>query len=144
MAIDYLYFSLRCWNALNMDIFADYRPKHSLGLSAAQAKALYAVFLNEGNLLTFYAAELRLKNASFTSIVSTLESAKLVVCEKDKTDKRAKLLKLTEKGRIYAEAVGDDLNEYLRDKLSPLSDAEKKTFVDSLSALERLCVKYGL
>ena len=144
MAIDYLFFSLRCWNVLNMDILSDYRPRLSVALSPVQAKTLYAVLLNEGNLLSYYSKQLRLQNGSFSTVVDSLEKRKLIEVKKDATDKRAKLLKLTDEGRIYAEAVGDGLNEYLREKLSPLSDAEKKSFVDSLSALERLCIKYGL
>ena len=144
MAIDHVYFSLNCWNAINLDILSDYRPNPALGLSVTEAKALYAVAQNQGMLMSYYAKQLRLKNGSFSTVIAKLEDKKLVQTAADASDKRTKTAYLTWEGKVYADAIGDGLSDCIRQKLGALSDAEKKTFVESLSALERLCIKYDL
>jgi DNA-binding MarR family transcriptional regulator len=108
-----------------------------LGLTPAQERALRMIARgDEPPRMTELADRLGIVPRSLTTVIDALEEAGLVRREIDPRNRRAILLRLTDRGA----AVRDDLREARRraaeDLFAPLSAADRKTLADLLALLE--------
>jgi DNA-binding MarR family transcriptional regulator len=109
-----------------------------LGLTPAQERALRMIARGEEPpRMTELADRLGIVPRSLTTVIDALEEAGLVRREIDSRNRRAILLRLTERG----EGVRDQLREARRraaeDLFAPLSDEDRKTLTDLLTLLDR-------
>src|SRR6201996_8948844 len=110
-----------------------------LGLTPGQGRALRMIARNEDEeplRMTELADRLGIVPRSLTTVIDALEEAGLVRREIDPRNRRAILLRLTERGT----AVRDDLREARRraaeDLFAPLSADDRKTLGDLLARLD--------
>jgi DNA-binding MarR family transcriptional regulator len=110
-----------------------------LGLTPAQARALRMIARGEDEeplRMTELADRLGIVPRSLTTVIDALEEAGLVRREIDPRNRRAILLRLTDRGT----AVRDDLREARRraaeDLFAPLSAPARKTLADLLALLD--------
>jgi DNA-binding MarR family transcriptional regulator len=108
-----------------------------LGLTPAQERALRMIARgDEPPRMTELADRLGIVPRSLTTVIDALEEAGLVQREIDPRNRRAILLRLTDRGA----AVRDDLREARRraaeDLFAPLSAADRKTLAALLSQLD--------
>jgi DNA-binding MarR family transcriptional regulator len=108
-----------------------------LGLTPAQERALRMIARgDEPPRMTELADRLGIVPRSLTTVIDALEEAGLVRREIDPRNRRAILLRLTDRGT----AVRDDLREARRraaeDLFAPLSAADRKTLADLLTLLD--------
>ncbi|HEU5334254.1 MAG TPA: MarR family transcriptional regulator [Actinocrinis sp.] len=108
-----------------------------LGLTPAQERALRMIARGEEPpRMTELADRLGIVPRSLTTVIDALEEAGLVRREIDPRNRRAILLRLTDRGT----AVRDDLREARRraaeDLFAPLSAADRKTLADLLALLD--------
>ena len=108
-----------------------------LGLTPAQERALRMIARDdEPPRMTELADRLGIVPRSLTTVIDALEEAGLVRREIDPRNRRAILLRLTDRGA----AVRDDLREARRraaeDLFAPLSAADRKTLGDLLALLD--------
>jgi len=108
-----------------------------LGLTPAQERALRMIARgDEAPRMTELADRLGIVPRSLTTVIDALEEAGLVRREIDPRNRRAILLRLTDRGT----AVRDDLREARRraaeDLFAPLSAADRKTLADLLALLD--------
>jgi DNA-binding MarR family transcriptional regulator len=108
-----------------------------LGLTPAQERALRMIARgDEPPRMTELADRLGIVPRSLTPVIDALEEAGLVRREIDPRNRRAILLRLTDRGT----AVRDDLREARRraaeDLFAPLSAADRKTLADLLALLD--------
>jgi len=109
-----------------------------LGLTPAQERALRMIARgDEAPRMTELADRLGIVPRSLTTVIDALEEAGLVRREIDPRNRRAILLRLTDRGT----AVRDDLREARRraaeDLFAPLSEADRKTLAGLLTLLDR-------
>jgi DNA-binding MarR family transcriptional regulator len=108
-----------------------------LGLTPAQERALRMIARDdEPPRMTELADRLGIVPRSVTTVIDALEEAGLVRREIDPRNRRAILLRLTDRGA----AVRDDLREARRraaeDLFAPLSVADRKTLADLLALVD--------
>jgi DNA-binding MarR family transcriptional regulator len=108
-----------------------------LGLTPAQERALRMIARgDEPPRMTELADRLGIVPRSLTTVIDALEEAGLVRREIDPRNRRAILLRLTDRGT----AVRDDLREARRraaeDLFAPLSAADRKALADLLTLLD--------
>ena len=110
-----------------------------LGLTPAQGRALRMIARSQDEeplRMTELADRLGIVPRSVTTVVDALEEAGLVRREVDPRNRRAILLRLTERGA----AVRDDLREARRraaeELFAPLSADQRETLVDLLTLLD--------
>ena len=117
-----------------------------LGLTPAQGRALRVIARYEDEeplRMTELADRLGIVPRSLTTVVDALEEAGLVRREIDPRNRRAILLRLTERGA----AVRDDLREARRraaeDLFAPLSAADRATLAGLLTLLDASAEQAG-
>ena len=108
-----------------------------LGLTPAQERALRLIARDdEPPRMTELADRLGIVPRSLTTVIDALEEAGLVRREVDPRNRRAILLRLTDRGT----AVRDELREARRraaeDLFAPLSAEDRKTLADLLTQLD--------
>jgi DNA-binding MarR family transcriptional regulator len=110
-----------------------------LGLTPAQGRALRMIARGEDEeplRMTELADRLGIVPRSVTTVIDALEQAGLVRRDIDPRNRRAILLRLTDRGAV----VRDDLREARRraagDLFTPLSAADRKTLADLLALLD--------
>jgi DNA-binding MarR family transcriptional regulator len=110
-----------------------------LGLTPAQGRALRMIARGEDEeplRMTELADRLGIVPRSVTTVIDALEQAGLVRRDIDPRNRRAILLRLTDRGAV----VRDDLREARRraagDLFPPLSAADRKTLADLLALLD--------
>lgn len=108
-----------------------------LGLTPAQERALRMITRDdEPPRMTELADRLGIVPRSLTTVIDALEEAGLVRREVDPRNRRAILLRLTDRGT----AVRDELREARRraaeDLFAPLSAEDRKTFASLLAHLD--------
>ena len=79
--------------------------------------------------------ELDISPAAVSELVSKLEKDEYVTREVDQSDKRATLIKLTEKGKARAAELADERNERFSKAFTALTDKEKDQLLKLLEKL---------
>ena len=103
----------------------------SLGLTAVQARLLLSLEKFPGNNQAFYADRIEVEPITLTRIVDRLEEAGWMARVADPSDRRARLLRLTDKSREILEPLRRIVNGLVADLAEGLSDRER----DTLAAL---------
>lgn len=105
------------------------------GMSQAMALPLLVLTRNDHARLGAIAEELALEGPSLVRIVDLLVAEKLVTRKEDASDRRAKILSLTEKGRargLEIERVVDDLRQRFLSKIG------RKELAVTMETLEKV------
>lgn len=94
---DHLGYWLRCLSNLVSDTFAERMEKH--GVSVAQWVVLRTLYDHEAVSLSILADEVGIDKSSMSRMIERLINKNLVIQLTNKSDKRAMLLDLSEKGK---------------------------------------------
>lgn len=122
------------WRILNGDFF----PDISLNLKKADTKTLMQIKFSEGKPMSYYCSKVELEHGSFTYIADKLENKGLLERVHIDGDRRKKILKLTEEGRIFSDEIHSQFCRHLSEKLNLLNDREIDELVQALKILSKL------
>ena len=89
----------------------------------------------EGARQKTIAEELRVNPSSMSEFINKLEENGYILREVDPADKRATLIRLTEKGRARASELTDEKEGQLKKLFAHLSEEEKETLIALLEKL---------
>ena len=110
-----------------------------LGLTPAQARALRLIVRDEGEeplRMTELADRLRIVPRSVTTVVDALEEAGLVRREIDPRNRRAILLRLTERGQAARDDLRGARRRAAEELFGQLSPGDRKTLAALLTQLQ--------
>jgi DNA-binding MarR family transcriptional regulator len=108
-----------------------------LGLTPAQGRALRLIARSEEPLrMTELADQLGIVPRSVTTVVDALEEAGLVHREVDPRNRRAILLRLTERGGVVRSGLREARERAAEELFAPLSDQERATLGELLARLD--------
>ncbi|SDC53336.1 MarR family winged helix-turn-helix transcriptional regulator [Ruegeria marina] len=107
----------------------------SVGLSAAQFRVLQIVAENDHCTATQIARQMRITQATVTSLVDKLVRHGMVVRERSQTDRRQTIILTTEEGKQAIEDAPDPLQQRFVRKFEALEDWEQAALI---AALERV------
>ena len=110
-----------------------------LGLTPAQGRALRIIARGgdeEPLRMTELAERLGIVPRSLTTVIDALEEAGLVRREIDPRNRRAILLRLTERGTAVRDDLRDARRRAAEDLFAPLSAADRKTLAGLLTLLD--------
>ncbi|HVT70681.1 MAG TPA: MarR family transcriptional regulator [Trebonia sp.] len=109
-----------------------------LGLTPAQERALRMVTrADEPPRMTELADRLGIVPRSLTTVVDALEEAGLVRREIDPRNRRAILLRLTDRGAAVRDELRAARRRAAEDLFAPLSEQDRKTLAELLTRLDR-------
>ncbi len=111
-------------------IFSRRLHKAGCSLTSVQFAALDAISSSPGIDQAGVPAAISYDRATIGGVISRLEKAKLVERPISETDRRAKVLQLSEAGREELEKVVPLVHKVQEDILSGLSGAERQAFLD--------------
>lgn len=75
---------------------------------------------------------LDMKKGSLTTLIDSLENKKLVLREKDPSDRRKTLIVLTDDGILYIQNKKKQIEDYVSETFKNLSESEKISFEDNV------------
>lgn len=107
----------------------------SVGLTAPQLRVLQIVAARENCTATHVAQQMRISQATVTSLVDKLVRQEMVVREPSSTDRRQTNILPTAKGRNAIEDAPDPLQQRFVRKFSAMEDWEQAALI---AALERV------
>lgn len=107
----------------------------SLGLTAVQARLLLSLVKFPDNNQAFYAERIEVEPITLTRIVDRMEESGWVERMPDPTDRRARLLHLTDKSREIVEPLRRIIEGLVADMAEGLSKSEQATLA---ALLERV------
>lgn len=108
---------------------------NSVGLTAPQLRVLQIVAARENCTATHVAQQMRISQATVTSLVDKLVRQDMVVREPSSTDRRQTNILPTEKGRKAIADAPDPLQQRFVRKFSAMADWEQAALI---AALERV------
>lgn len=95
-----------------------------LGLTAAQARLLISLVKFPDNNQSFYAERLEVEPISLTRMIDRMEDSGWIARVPDPTDRRARLLRLTEKSEAIVARLRERIDALVDDMLSGMTDSE--------------------
>ncbi len=104
-------------------------------LTSPQIVSLIAIHHNGPLTVAELATQVHLSSSTMVGIIDRLESKKLVVRERSKTDRRQVMVNITEEGKKAAKKSPLPLQDNLLKSFSKLSDAQQKNLARSLDLL---------
>jgi DNA-binding MarR family transcriptional regulator len=108
-----------------------------LGLTPAQERALRVIARgDEPPRMTEVADRLGIVPRSLTTVIDALEEAGLVRREVDPRNRRAVLLRLTDRGTDVRDGLREARRRAAEDLFAPLSAADRKTLANLLGQLD--------
>ncbi|GAB4480532.1 MAG: MarR family transcriptional regulator [Erythrobacter tepidarius] len=107
----------------------------SLGLTGPQARLLLALERSPNANQAFYAERLEIEPITLTRIVDRLEEAGWVERQADPTDRRARILHLTDKSRGIVARLRLTVEGLFEDMLNGFDQAERDSFAASLERI---------
>lgn len=109
-----------------------------LGLTPGQERALRMLTRSpEAPRMTELAAYLGVQPRSVTTVIDALEEAGLVRREIDPANRRAILIRLTDRGEAIREDIREARRRAAEELFAPLTPEDRKTLGDLLGALDR-------
>ena len=114
------------------------------GLTTPQLIVLRAVALSDGITVTELSREISLSQATVTSILNRMESAKLIARKRSKEDRRRVHIELTKMGRTKLSKAPQPLQEEFTRLFSQLPEWEQHLLVSSLGRIAELMHADGL
>lgn len=121
-------------NSRQLRLLFDERVR-DLGLTAAQARLLVSLDLHPGENQAFYADRLEVEPISLTRIADRMEEAGWIERHPDPADRRARLLRLTEKSRCIVAQLEAIIDRLFEDMLAGLDDEERDTLARMLDRI---------
>ncbi len=125
----YLAFHHRMFRAVNDEM-------NACGMSMARTKVLARLHEQGPTRQNVLAAEFGLSPHSITDIVDTLERTGMAERRPDPTDRRAKLVAITEAGVAGLEVANATKQRLLKHIFGGLSEADRETFLRLLGTLD--------
>lgn len=111
-----------------------------LGLTAGEARTLAHVNINPGLRQTALAVRMNVEPMTLVGFLDRLEAQGLVLREPDPTDRRAKIVCLTEAARPLLERVTAAAAHAREDALAGLNDEDRDAFRSALDLIRgNLC-----
>jgi len=107
----------------------------SVGLTATQFRVLQIVAEKDSCTATAISQQMRISQATVTSLVDKLVKQGMVTRERSQTDRRQTHIIVTDKGRQAIEAAPDPLQQRFVRKFTALEDWEQAALI---AALERV------
>ncbi len=107
----------------------------ALGLTAVQARLLLSLDKFPDNNQAFYAERLEVEPITVTRIVDRMEEAGWIDRVADPSDRRARLLHLTEKSREIVEKVRARVNALVEDMMAGLAARERQELMRLLGVV---------
>jgi DNA-binding MarR family transcriptional regulator len=112
-------------------------------ISLIQSHILYEIDRQHRPSMQQVAEALGTDITTFSRQVQTLIKMKLVKKTPDPEDRRVNLLSLTPEGKYVAAAIDQQMNNYLNEIFSHMSDFEKDTVIRSIKLLNEALAKSG-
>jgi len=125
----YLAFHHRMFRAVNDEM-------NSCGLSLARTKVLWRLHEQGPTRQNVLAVEFGLSPHSITDMVDALERLGLAERRPDPTDRRAKLVAITDAGEASLDVANATRERLLKHIFGALSEADRETFLRLLDALD--------
>lgn len=111
-----------------------------LGLTAGEARTLAYVNINPALRQTALAVRMNVEPMTLVGFLDRLEAQGLVVREPDPTDRRAKIVRLTDEAAPLLERVVAAAADAREEALAGLSDQERDAFRSALELIRKnLC-----
>lgn len=102
------------------------------GVTPVQYALLYQLWKKDGQFSYELGKSLLLDSATITGIIDRLEQNELIKRRFDPTDRRTKLIYLTEKGKELEQPLKKKMDEMNEEVLSGLDDKERNQFKQML------------
>ena len=112
--------------------------------SLPQARVLHAIYVNEGITPTEIASALNMDKSYLSRILITFEKKKLLGKKMSSTDGRVSHLYLTASGKKDFQAIDEASDKQVEKLLRQMSEAERKTVIESMMKLKDTLSKYKL
>jgi DNA-binding MarR family transcriptional regulator len=109
---------------------------NSCGLSMARTKVLHKLHEQGPTRQNVLAADFGLSPHSITDIVDALERLGMAERRPDPTDRRAKLVAITEAGEVNLDVANATRERLLKHIFGGLSEADRETFLRLLDTLD--------
>lgn len=117
---------------------------NSAGLTAVQFRVLQIVAERNSCTATLIARQMRVSQATVTSLVDKLVKAGVVTREKSKTDRRQTNIIITQQGRDIIRQAPDALQQRYVRKFEALADWEQAQLVASLERVAAMLDAEGI
>ncbi|MFE8703004.1 MarR family winged helix-turn-helix transcriptional regulator [Cytobacillus sp. FJAT-54145] len=110
-------------------------------LSLIQSHILFEIDHDKQPLMNQVAERLGIDMSTFSRQIQTLIKMGLVTKSQHSEDKRAFILSLTTEGKYVATAISTDMNQYLEEVFSHMSEFEKEVVIKSVKLLNESMAK---
>lgn len=119
------------------------KVKALIDISQGESRVLTFMFSGQAKSPTDLTENLNMDRSLVTRNISALEKKELITIRKDPSDKRRRLLNLTDKGNevaIELVSVYANFNDFLNDAITA---NEKRTIIKILDKLNKACDQYS-
>ncbi|CAI9387177.1 MULTISPECIES: MarR family winged helix-turn-helix transcriptional regulator [Bacillaceae] len=113
-------------------------------ISLVQSHILYEIDKRSNPSMQEIAELLGMDITTFSRQIQSLAKMELVNKQQSMTDKRVYVLHLTTQGKAIATSIDTQMNQYLEEVLSFMSDFEKETVIRSLKLLNSSMAKSNM
>lgn len=116
----------------------DFVLKTEISLKNAEFHTLMQIKLQQGKTMKYYSEKIDLFDGSFTYIADKLEKKELIERVIDETDKRKKILILTELGSKVITQLQNQFEEHLTNKIMLLNENDKQELFEAIDSLHNI------
>ncbi|WP_031535147.1 MULTISPECIES: MarR family winged helix-turn-helix transcriptional regulator [unclassified Bacillus (in: firmicutes)] len=113
-------------------------------ISLVQSHILYEIDKRNNPSMQEIAEVIGMDITTFSRQIQSLVKMELVNKQQSMTDKRVYVLQLTTQGKAIAASIDTQMNQYLEEVLSFMSDFEKETVIRSLKLLNSSMAKSNM
>lgn len=113
-------------------------------ISLVQSHILYEIDKRNNPSMQEIAEIIGMDITTFSRQIQSLAKMELVNKQQSMTDKRVYVLQLTTQGKAIATSIDTQMNQYLEEVLSFMSDFEKETVIRSLKLLNSSMAKSNM
>ena len=110
-------------------------------ISLVQSHILFEIDRQQHPAMQQLAETLGTDITTFSRQVQSLIKMNLVKKEPDQDDRRISILSLTPEGKVVADDIDQQMNQYLEEVFSTMSETEKQTVVTSIQLLNKSMAK---
>ena len=112
-------------------------------LNPTHMQSLMFLTIGGDTTMTRLAQLLRMEKGSVTAVTARLLSYGFISKETDPADRRKSILRLTDRGREFAESIQKAHSAHFSQRISQLTDDEQENFFSHLKLLDFLLKKMG-
>lgn len=116
-------------------LFRDYNLPKEFAINLTQERILMNVKNSINLSMVSISRSIGLEKGPFSKSVDKLEELDLLRRVRSSSDKRLVHLSLTEKGKLLADEVENNMESHFSEKIKMLTEEELKLFFDSLNTL---------